>query len=140
MSGDIGAPLRISMTDQEPIGWFFDNCFKPLFSHAEILQIAGDDRVTHDTLQNWANRKYVEPKLVNGKRRYSPIQAAQVVLAQPLLYLLSMEPRYATIVLLEGLLGLRRGLNLKKFTWSEAKYQALAYRTDLARRDSSELI
>src|ERR1700756_1048411 len=101
--------LVIFMAKQESVEWFFVNLFKPLFTHAEVLDLAGD-RIKHDTLQNWANREYVRPKLVNGKRRYNALEVAQVVLAQPLVQQLEMEPSSAVLALLSAVLLFNRKL------------------------------
>jgi hypothetical protein len=108
-----------SQKENHPIAWFFQNLFKPLFSHAEVLTLAGD-RLKHDTLQNWANRKYVEPKMVSGKRRYRAIEVAQISMAQPLISQFDMEPSTATLVILSATLIFQRKMKAKEFSLSQA--------------------
>jgi hypothetical protein len=114
------------MPRTDAIVWFFANLFEPLFTHAQVLALSGD-QLKHDTLQNWANRKYVKPKIVGGKRMYSPIEVAQVVLAQPFVSRLEMTPTAATLVVVSALLILNRKMKSKAIVANETRYQLFAY-------------
>ena len=114
------------MNRASAIEWFFARLFDPLFSHAQVLVLSGD-QLKHDTLQNWANRKYVEPKIVSGKRMYSPIEVAQVILAQPFVSRLEMTPQAATLVVVSSLLILNRKIKSKEIAANQTKYQLFAF-------------
>ena len=110
-----------SQKENHPIAWFFQNLFKPLFSHAEVLTLAGE-RLTHDTLQNWANRKYVKPKMVKGKRRYNAIEVAQIAIAQPLIKQFDVEPSTATLAIVTAALIFQRKMKSKEFSLNQAPH------------------
>jgi hypothetical protein len=103
----------------DPISWFFQNLFKPLFSHADVLALAGD-RLKHDTLQNWTNRKYLEPKMIKGKRRYNANEVAQILIAQPLISQFYMDPRNAILNILGATLIVQRKLKDEEFSLKQA--------------------
>jgi hypothetical protein len=129
MSGDIG---EMAMTKQEPIEWFFRNIDEPLFSHAEVLELAADGpRLSHDTLQNWANRKYVQPTIEGGKRRYRPLEVAAVIMAHHVVAELRVDPAGANRAILYGLMILADKVG-KKISFAEAKYQIAVYRSPVA--------
>ncbi len=123
--------LEASVAEEEAIGWFFNHLFEPLFSHAEVLALVGDP-LTHDTLQNWANRKYVTPKLVNGKRRYNALEVATVSFAQPLVQNLGMEPSAATLAIVSAMLIFNRKLKAKGLWATQAQHQMLVYTDSVA--------
>jgi hypothetical protein len=118
---------------EEPIEWFLKNREARLFSHAEVLELA-ENRITHDTLQNWANRKYIEPKIEGGKRRYSPGEAATVILADPLVQRIGMDPSKATAAMAYAMGTLDRQIGvLKRTKIRDAKRVIAVYRDmDLA--------
>ncbi|SHH23009.1 hypothetical protein SAMN05444169_6434 [Bradyrhizobium erythrophlei] len=118
------------MAEEEAIGWFFNHLFEPLFSHAEVLALV--DELTHDTLQNWANRKYVTPKLVKGKRRYNALEVATVSLAQPLVWNLGMDPSAATLAVVSAMLYFHRKLKAKEVSATQVRHQMLAYTKSVA--------
>ena len=105
----------------DPISWFFQNLFKPLFSHAEMLALAGD-RLKPDTLQNWTNRKYLEPKIIKGKRRYNPFEVAQISIAHPLISEFYMDPKNAILAVLGATLIFQRKLKSKEFSLDQAPH------------------
>jgi hypothetical protein len=129
MSGDIGG----GVAEEDAIGWFFNHLFEPLFSHAEVLALVGDS-LTHDTLQNWANRKYVTPKLVKGKRRYNALEVATVSLAQPLVENMGMDPSSATLAVVSAVLIFNRKLKANRTlkVTTQVQHQMLAYTKSVA--------
>src|SRR5215831_10881212 len=120
------------MTRQQPIEWFLGNTTEPLFSHAEVLELANYGLpwpLNHDTLQNWANRKYVEPTIERGKRRYSPLDVANIIIAHHVVRELRVDPAgtvraiwYALIILADKL------KHSKKISFGEVKHQIAVYR------------
>jgi hypothetical protein len=96
MSADIGGG---EMAERSPIEWFFKNAERPLFTNADVLAIAGG-RVSPVTLQNWTNREYIRPTIIGHRRMYMLVEAAAVILAQPLVNKLHVEPSVATATLL----------------------------------------
>jgi hypothetical protein len=107
---------------ERPIEWFIRNREAPLFSHAEVLELA-ENRIPHDTLQNWANRKYIEPMIEGGKRRYRPQEVATVILANPLVQRLGMDPSNANAAMAYTI-----GMLFRRFKITEAKRQIAVYR------------
>lgn len=105
----------------DPISWFFQNLDKPRFSQAEVLLLAGD-RLKPNTLQNWTNRHYVKPKMVGGKRRYSALEVAQILLAQPLVLNLEVDPSTATLIIVTAMLIFHRKLRSEELSLKEAPY------------------
>lgn len=112
--------------DSGPIAWFFQNLFKPLFSHSEVLALAGEG-LKHDTLQNWANRKYVKPKMIKGKRSYNAIEVAQISMAPPLIKNFQMEPIAAFLVILLATQAFKRKLRSKEFSLEQAPHLLCAF-------------
>jgi hypothetical protein len=111
-------------TEQAPIEWFFANLFEPLYSHADAMELTG---VTHDTLQNWANRKIVRPKLINRKRRYNGLEVAQLAVAHSLVQHLGLEPSRATLGVVMGLLIFQRKLKAGEFSLRNIEHQVLVF-------------
>jgi hypothetical protein len=123
------------MAGQEPIEWFYEKGREPLFSHAEVLEIGtaeGAFPLKHDTLQNWANRRYIVPAMQGGKRIYTPAEVARIVLAQHLVNEFGVGPVHATkavyyaLVILQDKIEPRPGLP-KKISAADAKYQIAVY-------------
>jgi hypothetical protein len=117
---DVSEPISWLNDDSQPIVWFFRNLFKPLFSHAEVLALVGEG-LKHDTLQNWANRKYVKPKTIKGKRRYDANEVAQISMAQPLIRHFQAEPMTAILAILGATLVFQRKLK-KEFSLKQAPH------------------
>jgi len=122
--------LGASVAEEEAMGWFFNHLFEPLFSHGEVLALV--EGLTHDNLQNWANRKYVTPKLVKGKRRYNALEVATISMAQPLVWTLGMEPSSAVLAVLSALLYFNRERQAKKFSTTQVRHQMLAFTESVA--------
>src|SRR4051812_465429 len=118
---DASAPKSSWYDDSAPIAWFFQNLFKARFSQADVLTLAGE-QLTQATLQNWANRKYVEPKLVRGKRRYTAIEVAQITMAQAMIKNLHMAPMEAVLAILTATTVFQRKLKSKEFSLEEASH------------------
>jgi hypothetical protein len=120
------------MAGQEPIEWFYEKGGDPLFSHAEVLEIGAAEGVKNDTLQNWANRRYVLPTIVGGKRKYTPEEVARIVLALHLVNEFAVGPVSATkaihyaLLILHDKIEPRPGLP-KKISAADAKYQIAVY-------------
>jgi hypothetical protein len=121
MSDDTEGKIMFFDDRDDPISWFFRNLFEPRFNQAEVLMLAGE-RLKPDTLQNWANRRYVEPKMVGGKRRYSAIEVAQISLAQALIFNLEVEPSTATLAIVTAILIFHRKLKSEEFSLKQAPY------------------
>src|SRR5258708_5183232 len=119
MSADIEVQAMFFENGDDPISWFFQTLFKPLFSHADVMTLAGD-RLRADTLQNWTNRKYLEPKIIKGKRRYNANEVAQVLIAQPLIAQFDMQPETAVLAILTATLIFQRKLKSKEFSLKQA--------------------
>src|SRR5215831_16493230 len=96
---DVSRYWRCEMAERSPIEWFFKNAERPLFTNADVLWIAGG-RVRPSTLQNWTNREYIRPTIIGHRRMYMLVEAAAVILAQPLVNKLHVEPSVATGALL----------------------------------------
>jgi hypothetical protein len=115
------------MAAQEPIEWYLKNAMEPLFSHAEVLELA-DNRISHDTLQNWANREYIKPLIEGGKRRYSPLLVTTVILTESMVRGLRMDPAVAAGAIVAGLSKLVKKIDSPKMSKiAEAKRQIAVY-------------
>lgn len=111
---------------QEAVNWFFANLFEQLFSHADVLALVGKP-LSHDTLQNWANRKYVNPKIIKGKRKYSTLDVAGICLAQALVHKLNVDPNSALASALNAILIFSRAVKSKKTPFEALEHQIGAY-------------
>ena len=98
--------------DVQPLEWFFSRLFKPLFFHAHVLALS--DQVSNATLQNWSNRKHLKPKIIGGKRLYTPADVAQVVLAEHLSRSLGVMPESGHLMVTSALLVLQRKFKAKE--------------------------
>jgi hypothetical protein len=107
----------------DPISWFFQKADQPLFSHADVLTLAGE-RLTSATLQNWANRLgHVKPKKVGRQRRYDALEIAEISLALPLIFDLEVSPSAATGAIMHGMLiFFYRTIKSKKFSLEQAPH------------------
>jgi hypothetical protein len=99
--------------DVQPLEWLFSRLFKPLFFHADVLAFS-DGHVSNSTLQNWSNRKHLKPKIVGGKRLYTPADVAQVVLAEHLSRSLGVMPESGHLMVTSALLVLQRKFKAKE--------------------------
>ena len=100
----------------------------PLYATDE--EIGAAEGVKHDTLQNWANRRYVVPTILGGKRKYTPAEVARIVLALHLVNEFGVGPVSATKAIHYALLILRDKIEPglpKKISFADAKYQIAVY-------------
>lgn len=94
---------------ENAVMWILGNAGRALFTHAQVLELA-DDRLTHDTLQNWANREIVVPENDGYRRRYDGVALVQACLGIILVSDTTMSPMRATIALNQAMLLLIRNL------------------------------
>jgi hypothetical protein len=111
---------------EKAVSWFFENLFKNLFSHADVLALVGEP-LSHDTLQNWANREYITPKIIRGKRKYTTLEVASICLAQPLVHDFEVNPLTAINTALNAILIFSRSVRAKKTSFEALEYQMGAY-------------
>jgi hypothetical protein len=75
MSGDVGRGESVPSSGQT-VEQFVRGRH---FTHADVVKLTG---VTPTTLQNWSNRRVVEPVVANpgrqGRREYTPLQVAAI--------------------------------------------------------------
>lgn len=94
---------------EHPVLWCLGNAKSPLFTHADMLELQGP-RLTDDTLQNWANRKIVEPEIEGGNRRYDSVDTACIALMLPLVHDLRIMPAAAKLMAMMAFTLMARNL------------------------------
>jgi hypothetical protein len=101
------------MSEADPLYWFEMHGSDLSFSNAAVLRLAGP-RLSAATLQNWANRGFVSPKIetknVKGRRRYSAGQLLHVVLGHKLVDNFKIPPAAAIAAISMAKLDFNRQL------------------------------